>query len=491
MQVSPELDRLFEALLGEEKKRIYEQIGCQLAHAIRFNPLKGPIEAQVELLREQGFRFDPLKGLPNVYRMTHQPYPIGKSLSHFIGHVYVQDIASMIPPLVLDPQPGEWVLDMSAAPGSKTTQMAAMMANRGVILANDVVMKRIRALINNLQRMGVTNTAIFKWFGEQLGNQYFERFDRVLLDPACSGLGTLHKNPEVLSWWTPNHCRRLASSQRNLLISAIKAVKPGGVLIYSTCTLTPEENEEVIEFAIKNFPVALEPIEVAGLKTRPGLTRFRDKRFPPEMQKALRLYSFENNTEGFFIARLRKLESLPPPRLKKPRQELRMEWLSPKSSPVKKYLDHLSRHFDLPDGTFESFVFHYQRRVVALSREMGEFPFYGKPVQMGLVLAHIMSQGAKFTTEGAQLLGNRARKMVLDVPDLETLEAFVNRAEVPLTVEGKGQVLVRYRGLIMGYGIADEGRLKSQFPKSEWPFRLMPAPPSGSDECPKSEKRLQ
>ncbi|NOX38389.1 MAG: NOL1/NOP2/sun family putative RNA methylase [Calditrichaeota bacterium] len=473
MQVSPELDRLFENLLGSEKEKIYGQIGQQLAHAIRFNPLKGPVDAQAELLKEQGFGFEPLEGLPNIYRITHQPYPIGKSLSHFVGHIYVQDVASMIPPLVLDPQPGEWVLDMSAAPGSKTTQMAAMMANQGVILANDVVMKRIRALINNLQRMGVTNTVVFKWFGEQFGNQYFEQFDRVLLDPACSGLGTLHKNPEVLSWWTPNHCIRLASSQRNLIISAIKALKPGGILTYSTCTLTPEENEEVIDFALNHFPVALEPIHLPGLKTRPGLTQFEGRRYHPDLQKAVRLYSFENDTEGFFIARLRKLEGLEPPRLKKPRQALRMEFLTARTSPVKKYLDFLTRQFDFPRETFERFVYQYQRRIVALSRDVASFPFYGKPVQMGLVLAHIMSQGAKLTTEGAQLLGHQARKMVVDLPDLTMLQAFVNRQEVDLPVPGKGQVLVRYRGLVIGYGLADGGRLKSQFPKGEWPFHLV------------------
>ena len=472
MEISPELDRLFLDLIGEERHALYEQIGRQLPHTIRFNPLKGPVEHQQELLRQQGFGFEPWPGLPNVFRITHQPYPIGKSLSHFLGHIYVQDLSSMIPPLVLQPQPGEWVLDVSAAPGSKTTQMAAMMNNEGVLLANDVVMKRIQALITNLQRMGVVNTVVFKWFGEQFGNQYFEQFDKILLDPACSGLGTLHKNPEVLSWWTPNHCIRLAGSQQKLLISAIKALKPGGVVTYSTCTLTPEENEEVVDFALRNFPVELEPIELPGITTRPGLTRFRQKQYHPSLEQAIRIYPVENDSEGFFVARLRKVDSLEPPRLKKPRRLLQVSFLSHKTSPVKKHLDYLAAHFGIDSRVFARLIYQYERQVVAFSKAIGDFPFYGKPVKMGLVLARIMSQGAKFTTEGAQLLGHHATKMVVDLPDFATLEKFVNREALDVPVAGKGQVLVRYNGLIIGYGLADNGQLKSQFPKAEWPFRL-------------------
>jgi len=473
VQISEGLDQLFLDLVGEQRHAIYAQIGKSLPHTIRFNPLKGSVEKQQELLRAQGFGFEPWPGLPNVYRITHQPYPIGKSLSHFLGHIYVQDLSSMIPPLVLQPQPGDWVLDVSAAPGSKTTQMAAMMQNQGVLLANDVVMKRLQALINNLQRMGVVNTVVFKWFGEQFGNQYFEQFDKILLDPACSGLGTLHKNPEVLSWWTPNHCVRLASSQQKLLISAIKALRPGGVLVYSTCTLTPEENEEIIDFALRHFPVTLEPVTLSGIATHPGLTRFRNKQFHPELTKAIRIYPFENESEGFFVARLRKTDSLEPPRLKKPRKEIPIRFLSARTSPVKKHLDYLAQHFGIPAKVFNQLIYQYERRIVGISPALGKFPFWGKPVKMGLVLARIMNQGAKFTTEGAQLMGHHATRMIVELPDLKTLEQFVNRAAVDVAVSGKGQVLVSYNGLVIGYGLADNGHLKSQFPKAEWPFQLV------------------
>ena len=118
-KVSRELDKFFDDLIGNDRQKIYDQIGLKLPHHFRFNPLKGDVKDQIDFFREQGFGFDAIEGRDDIFRISYQPYPIGKSLSHFMGHIYVQDIASMIPAIVLDPQPGDWVLDMSAAPGSK------------------------------------------------------------------------------------------------------------------------------------------------------------------------------------------------------------------------------------------------------------------------------------------------------------------------------------------------------------------------------------
>ncbi|NIW78504.1 MAG: NOL1/NOP2/sun family putative RNA methylase, partial [Calditrichae bacterium] len=362
-----------------------------------------------------------------------------------------QDIASMLPPLVLDPQPGEWILDMSAAPGSKTTQITTLMQNKGVIIANDIVMKRIRSLSSNLERLGAVNTAIFRLFGEQFGNQYFETFDRVLLDPACSGLGTLHKSPEVLSWWTPSHCQRMAASQKNLMISAIKALRPGGVLCYSTCTLTPEENEEIIDLALRECPVELETISIPALKLRPGLTKFSGKKYDSNLERACRVYPFENETEGFFIAKLRKTDAMEKPALKKPKNQFRVPFIPSKKSPVKKYLDYLADHFQIPREVFSDYVYILQRNIIFAGKEMDAFPFYHKPIQAGLVAARQMTQGAKFTTGGVHLLGYEAKQNIIELNFLEELERFVNREPTKIAVSGKGQIIVTYKNCIIGY----------------------------------------
>lgn len=471
-RISIDLDRLFDSLLGNEKQFIYDQIGKSLPHTIRFNPLKGKIPALQNLLEEQGFTFEAIEGFENIFRILYQPYPIGKSLSHYLGHIYVQDVASMLPPLVLDPQPGEWILDMSAAPGSKTTQIAAMMQNKGVIIANDIVMKRLRALGSNLERLGVVNTAIFKLFGEQFGTQYFELFDRVLLDPACTGLGTLHKSPEILSWWTPRHCERMASGQRNLIISAIKALRPGGVLCYSTCTLTPEENEEVIDFALNELPVELEKISLSPLKVRPGLTKYNGKVYDSTLEKTCRVYPFENGTEGFFIARLRKTGKMNTSK-SGPRQKIRPPFLASKTSPVKKYLDYLSDNFQIQRDLFSEFVYILLNNILFYSKEMLDFPFYHRPVQGGLAAGRQMIQGAKLTTGGVHLIGDYVQKNAMELCNLEELEKFVNREAMNKKVNEKGQVIVKYKNCNIGYGLADNSNFKSQFPKGGWPFNLV------------------
>jgi NOL1/NOP2/sun family putative RNA methylase len=477
---SPELQDLMDQLLGSEKEAFFASVGEQLPHTIRFNNLRGEISQLKGFMEEQGFHLEQFPGLEEIYRLTYQPYPIGKSLSHFLGHFYVQDIASMLPPVVLQPQAGDIILDVSAAPGSKTTQMAVMMENRGMILANDIVQKRLRALINNLQRLGIVNTAVVKNYGESFGNQYFETFDKILLDPACSGLGTLHKSPEVLSWWTPNHCTRLASGQRALISSAIKALKPGGTLVYSTCTLTVEENEEIVDHALNEFPVALERFDLLGLTSRPGITEFKGKSYHPSLAQAKRLYPFENQTEGFFVARLRKTGSMEKKSFRKEKPALNFNFIPDSKSPVKKYLDMLSQHFDINRKLFSDYRYYIDKNITAVTPEIANFPFKSKPIKSGLTIAHTLTQAAKLTTEGAQLFGTAAGKNVLDLPDLPTLENFVNRKDINMQTDANFQVMIKHRELIIGYGLAENGKFKSQFPKAEWPFRLVQTTPPGA-----------
>src|SRR5690606_30681875 len=297
---------LLGRLLGKERRQFVELIGADLPVKFRFNPLKHSLEYQVSLLVQQGFSFHALSAPQDAWQVDKAPYSIGKTFSHFTGHLYVQDLSSMLPPLALEPKAGELVLDMCASPGSKATQIAALMANRGMLLANDSSRRRARNLISNLRRLGVLNTAVSSCPGEQLGNLYFEQFDRVLLDPPCSALGTLHKSPSVLGWWTPARSHKLAAIQKGLLQAGLKALKPGGVLVYSTCTITPEENEEVIQFALDHFPVELEPIQIKGLGIRSGLTEYARSRYDSTLEQCVRLYPVDNPSEGFFLARLRK-----------------------------------------------------------------------------------------------------------------------------------------------------------------------------------------
>jgi NOL1/NOP2/sun family putative RNA methylase len=469
---SPELDYLIENILGDEKSKFFASIGGQLPHTIRFNSLKGEIYKLKRFLEEQDFLLEEFPGFSDIFRLTYQPFPIGKSLSHFLGHFYVQDIASMLPPRILDPQPGECVLDVSAAPGSKTTQMAVMMKNEGMILANDIVHKRLRSLINNLQRMGILNTAVVKTYGESIGKQYFEIFDKILLDPACSGLGTLHKSPEILSWWTPKHCERLASSQRALMSSAIKALKPGGLLVYSTCTLTPQENEEIIQFALNEFPIEVIPFKLEELKARPGLVEFRGEKFDKSLLHTKRLYPFENQTEGFFVAKIMKIGKMKSINYSKYKAPFTLLALSDKTSPVKKYLDYFSSHFGIKREIFSNYKYFCNNEISVFTKDIADFQFKSKPIKVGLKFAKTMTHIGKLTTEGIHLFGTEVSKNFIHLETLPDLENFVNRLPLNNGSSCTNQVAVKFQELPIGYGLVEENRIKSQFPKVEWPFQI-------------------
>jgi len=203
--------------------------------------------------------------------------------------------------------PGE--IGLCASPGSKTTQITAKMNNTGTIIANDKDIGRISILNANLERIGVTNTITTRMPGDILSKKLEKlnfKFDKILVDAPCSGEGNLRSNPETFIMWNINMIKKLSGLQKKLLCSVIPLLKPQGELIYSTCTHAPEENEEVVDFALNQFPdLELENINLP-IKCREGITKWENKIFLNELKKCARIYPQDNNTEGFFIAKMRK-----------------------------------------------------------------------------------------------------------------------------------------------------------------------------------------
>lgn len=306
MTLNPSLEILIQELFGENTGAFWTWMNRPLSPVIRVNPLRIHPEVLRGRLERQGILLEPLPLGGRFFRVRQWSVPLGNTLEHFRGMIYIQSLASLLPPLVLDPKPGERVLDMAAAPGSKTTQMAEMMENRGVILANDIDRKRIRALANNVDRMGSLCVVIREGDGTTLGTEYPQFFDRVLLDAPCSALGTLHENREVLRWWSPAKVHRLVGLQRKMILSAYDALRPGGVMVYSTCTLTVEENEGILGYLLKHRPEAqILPLpDLPGIRIRPALSSWKGVSFPQAVHRAGRIWPFENETEGFFLAKI-------------------------------------------------------------------------------------------------------------------------------------------------------------------------------------------
>ena len=212
----------------------------------------------------------------------------------------------MIPPLVLDPKKDETILDTCAAPGSKTTQMAEMMQNTGLIIANDSNMSRIKALRYNLDKSGIINTIVTRMDAAKLNASHIQ-FDKILLDAPCSAEGTIRKDWKVLSRWSETLIHGLSRLQKHITTNAIHALKPGGTMVYSTCTLAPEENEEVITNLLDKVKgLTVEKISLDGLKTRPGIEEWQDRQYAEQVKNCARIYPQDNDSEGFFVAKLRK-----------------------------------------------------------------------------------------------------------------------------------------------------------------------------------------
>jgi len=281
--------------------------------SIRCNTIKISPEKLKKRLEEKGWKIKiPFRDFSKIMIVENelQPGELGRALEHLLGYYYVQEIASMLPVLVLNPKENEKILDLCASPGSKTTQMAATMKNSGLIIANEVKFGRIKILASNLERCGVMNTIITKRDGTALCKRFKQKnflFDKILLDAPCSGEGTIRSTPKTLEMWNIKTIENLSKLQKSMISSAIEILKPNGKLIYSTCTHAPEENEEIIDFALKNFNVKIQKINLP-IKTHPGITKFKEKEYLEDVKYSCRVYPQLSNTEGFFIAKIRKIK---------------------------------------------------------------------------------------------------------------------------------------------------------------------------------------
>ena len=240
---------------------------------------------------------------PGVFRLPEdQP---GTNWPYVHGWLHGQEEVSALPAVVLDPQPGERVWDACAAPGSKTSQLAALMDDSGLVVATDNNLGRLSALRSNAERLGVTNVAVTVEDARHHSLKPFggDSYDRVLVDVPCSCEGTIRKNPDALETWTLDHVRGISGVQKGILGRAIEVTREGGTVVYSTCTFAPEENEAVLQHALESSPCRLAEFD-CPLECTSGITEWQGESFDESMSRAKRLYPPHNDTGGFFCAKL-------------------------------------------------------------------------------------------------------------------------------------------------------------------------------------------
>ncbi len=279
---------------------------------LRANTLKISSEDLYKELTAAGVELQPVAWNPLAYVVKNMPLrELTENPLYLNGSFYVQSLSSMLPPIVLDPQPGEKVLDLTAAPGSKTTQMAAMMQNKGEIIANDVSPIRLFKLTANLRMQGVNNAFTRRGPGEYFWKKNPEFYDRVLVDVPCTMEGRIYcGDPKTYQDWSEQKIRDLSVRQQHLLRSAVTSCKVGGTIVYSTCTLAPEENEGVLNWLLEREKgtVQVETISIPGIQGMPGIGSWQGQEYDPEVKNSLRILP-SGTMEGFFVAKLRKVKS--------------------------------------------------------------------------------------------------------------------------------------------------------------------------------------
>jgi len=306
-------DAFLRATFGDELEAFLNH--APAPDFIRVNPLRASVERVLTALEAYDIEVESHPADPLIFKVVRHPpnIPVGTVLQHFMGWFRVQSLGSMVPPLVLGPRPGEKVLDLCSAPGSKTTQMGAQMEGRGELWVNELSGRRMNQLSAGIDSAGLFNAIATRSDGARLASIVDDEFDRVLADVPCTGLGTRDNlGANRARFEATGRSSRMANIQYPLSVGATRLVRLGGRIVYSTCSLTLEENEEVLTRVLERYPLRVLPMDnIPGLHMRPGYTAHDTRQFHPDMALARRIVPWENPSDGFFVALLERTDELP------------------------------------------------------------------------------------------------------------------------------------------------------------------------------------
>lgn len=450
-----------EAILPDELNMEDFISACQrpLRKSIRVNTLKISVEEFIERAKQKGWELEAVPWCEEGFwiEADESIVPLGNTAEHMSGLFYIQEASSMMPvsALFIDQQESfNSVLDMAAAPGSKTTQIAAKMGNDGVLIANEFAASRVKVLHANIERCGVRNTAMSNFDGRVFGGWLPEQFDAVLIDAPCSGEGTVRKDADAMKNWTKASVIEISDTQKDLIESAFHALKPGGVMVYSTCTLSVEENQQVCHHLKNTFGDDVEFEDLSHL--------FESAEKAITEEGFLHIFPQVYDCEGFFVARLRKLGSVETPKVKKRLGKFPFEKASSKvqadiAQQLKQTLD-----IALPDETSiwlrDNDVWLFPN---ALEPMIGELRFS----RMGIKIAEAHKKGYRWQHQVATALatGNESNTVALCVDDAR--EWFMGRDVRPEGLTGKGEVIVKLGNDVIGLGKWVGNRIKNGLPR--------------------------
>ena len=434
---------------------------CQrpLRKSIRVNTLKISISEFTQRAQEKGWQLSPVPWCEEGFWIDadESETPLGNTAEHMSGLFYIQEASSMMPVSALFQDQNDdflSVLDMAAAPGSKTTQIAAKMDNLGVLVANEFSSSRVKVLHANIERCGVRNAALSNYDGRVFGGWLPEQFEAVLIDAPCSGEGTVRKDADAMKNWSKDSVLSIADTQKDLIESAFYALKPGGVMVYSTCTLSIEENQQVCLHLKEQFGdlVEFEPLDSLFPESEEALTE----------EGFLHIFPQMFDCEGFFVARMKKLGSTEAPQVKKRLGKFPFEKASNKvHQEISKQLRD-SLDIELPENSGvwmrDNDVWLFPN---ALEPMLGEFRFS----RMGIKIAEAHKKGYRWQHQVATALatGHESNCVTLSTDDAR--EWFMGRDVRPENQSGKGEVIVKLGNDVIGLGKWVGNRVKNGLPR--------------------------
>ncbi len=433
---------------------------CQrpLRRSIRVNTLKITVDDFLRLVDPYGWQLTPVPWCAEgfwIERDDEDVLPLGSTAEHLSGLFYIQEASSMLPVAALfaDGAAPVRVMDVAAAPGSKTTQIAAKMGNRGMLLANEFSASRVKVLHANISRCGISNTALTHFDGRVFGAALPECFDAILLDAPCSGEGVVRKDPDALKNWSLASNQAIAETQRELIDSAFHALRPGGTLVYSTCTLNREENKSVIAWLLARYPQEVEVLPLGELFAS------ADQALTPE--GFLHVFPQIYDCEGFFVARLRKtaaIEALPAPGYKVGKFPF-----TPMKTRESAAVESAARSVGIE---WDDALTLWQR-----DKEIWLFPAEIAPLlgkvrfsRIGLKLAETHNKGFRWQHEAVVALAN-TQKLGNELTLEEAQEWYRGRDVYPQQPPAHDDVIVTFQGFPLGLAKRIGSRLKNSFPR--------------------------
>jgi len=454
-------------------KALKEASILPLRKSLRVNTLKISVETFQRWAKEHRWNIAPVPWCTEGFFIDREDRStaLGKDLLHLLGHVYIQEAASMLPVALLDPQPGECVLDMAAAPGSKTTQIAARMCNRGAIVANDVQPARLATLRGALERSGAVNTVVMRKDGQWYGARMCGRFQRVLCDVPCTAQGTARKDSSALQYSSQHSIAKMAALQKRILTAGIHAAAVGGRIVYSTCTLTQEENEEVIAWILNKFNdqvSALNPAECipkvwdssaavdASARVQEGISM-------PQAFPAARLWPHTEDTEGFFCAVLQKHA---PTCEREPRLEPRMRARPIKHSQQQAVSQYVRQRYGTDFLCEGEQLYQDGSHILLGTRALAECGLPTGEYALGLPYARgTADKRYRLSNELATARGHMASKSVCILRDAQMTDVLGgNNTSCDPALQG--DVILQWNGVPIGVALAQGGKLKNKL--SRW-----------------------